>query len=31
MKKKMKHIDTTEVDLGLHMDTNIANIRSISV
>ena len=25
-KKKKNHIDTTSIDLGLNMDTNIANI-----
>ena len=28
---KKNHIDTTKVDLGLDMDTNIVNIKSILV
>ena len=31
MKIKKKLIDTTYVDLGLDMDTNIVNIRGVSV
>ena len=30
-KMKKNHIDTTKVDLGLDMDTNIVNIKSILV
>ena len=29
--KKKNHIDTTQTDLGLDMDTNTENIRSVSV
>ena len=29
--KKTDHIDTTWIDLGLYMDTNVVNIKSVSV
>ena len=28
---KINHTDTTSIDLGLDMDTNIVNIKSVSV
>ena len=31
MKMKIEHIDTTQIDLGLEMGTNIVNFRSVSV
>ena len=31
MKIKKDHINTLKVDLGLDMDTNIVNIKSVSV
>ena len=30
-KKKIDHIDTTQIDLGLNIDTNILNVKCISV
>ena len=30
-KRKLHHIDMTYIDLGLDMDTNIVNIKSVSV
>ena len=31
MKMKIDNIDTTQIDLGLEMGTNIVNFRSVSV
>ena len=31
MKRKKDHINTTQEDLGLDMDTNIVNIKIVSV